>query len=81
MVCASGARPIPPMDLRKVMGANARAARDALGLSQEEIAHRAQMHVTYLSGVENGKRNPTILILGRLAGALGTSPSKLLEQR
>jgi transcriptional regulator with XRE-family HTH domain len=81
MVGASADLTIPGMDLRKVVGANARAAREAMSLSQEEIAHRAQMHVTYLSGVENGKRNPTILILGRLAGALETSASKLLEPR
>lgn len=68
------------MDLRKVLGINAKAERDALDLSQEEVAHRASMHVTYLSGVENGKRNPTVLIVERLAGALGVPASKLLEK-
>ena len=34
------------------------------GLSQEELAHRARIHQTYLSRVEGGKRNPSIGVLG-----------------
>lgn len=66
------------MDLRKLVGQNVKALREAKGLSQEELAHRADIHVTYLSGVENGRRNPTILVLERIANALDVSPSQLL---
>lgn len=55
------------MDLRQVVGSNVRQMREAAELSQEELAHRASVHVTYLSGVENGRRNPTIMVVGRLA--------------
>jgi len=41
------------------------------GLSQEELAHRVDMHQTYLSGVEDGKRNPSIGVLARIVTALG----------
>jgi transcriptional regulator with XRE-family HTH domain len=68
------------MDLRLVVGKNVRAAREAVGLSQEELAHRAEVHVTYLSGVENGRRNPTIMVVGRIAAALGTSAFSLLRE-
>lgn len=67
------------MDLRRVIGSNVRVLREGLGLSQEELAHRALVHVTYLSGVENGKRNPTALVIGRLAIALEVAPARLLQ--
>lgn len=68
------------MDLRRVVGLNVRQMRETAGLSQEELAHRASVHVTYLSGVENGRRNPTVLVVGRLAAALGTTGARLLDQ-
>jgi len=66
------------MDLRVVLGRNIRARREALGLAQDELAHRAEIHVTYLSGVENGRRNITILVLERIAKALEIHPAALL---
>ena len=54
------------------------ARREHLGLSQEEFAHRADLDRTYVSGIERGVRNPTLKIIGRLARALATKPSKLL---
>ncbi|WP_297584826.1 helix-turn-helix transcriptional regulator [Roseibium sp.] len=44
--------------------------RRGKGLSQENLAHRAEIHQTYLSGVESGKRNPSVLVLDRIARAL-----------
>ena len=58
------------MDVRKRVGKNVRTLRLDRGLSQEELADKADIHQTYLSGVEGGKRNPSILILERIAGAL-----------
>jgi len=50
------------------------------GLSQEELAHRARVHQTYLSGVEGGKRNPSIDVLGRVAAALGVDVEELFRR-
>jgi transcriptional regulator with XRE-family HTH domain len=58
------------MDVRKRVGLNLQRIRRGKGLSQEELAHRARIHQTYLSGVEGGKRNPSIGVLGRIATAL-----------
>jgi transcriptional regulator with XRE-family HTH domain len=63
------------MDLRE----RVQRLRHKAGLSQEECAHRAKIHQTYLSGVENGVRNPTVLVLGRLAKALGVEADELLR--
>jgi transcriptional regulator with XRE-family HTH domain len=69
------------MDLRKLVGTNVRYWRKRLKISQEELAFRAGMHWTYVSGVERGVRNPTVVILGRLAKALSVEPDVLLSQR
>jgi DNA-binding XRE family transcriptional regulator len=50
-------------------------------LSQEELADRAEIHQTYLSGVERGKRNPSLLVLDRIAQALGTDVEELVRKR
>ena len=59
------------MDVRERVGRNIQRLRQRKELSQEELAHRASVHQTYLSGVEGGKRNPSIMVLGRIAEALG----------
>lgn len=58
------------MDARRELGLKIRRLREERNLSQEELAHRAAIHVTYLSGLENGKRNPSLLVLMRVAAAL-----------
>ena len=67
------------MEIRAVVGRNVRRYREAKGLSQEELAFQADLHRTYVSGVERGIRNPTIAIVARLADALGVKAAKLLE--
>lgn len=67
------------MQLRRVVARNVRAFREEQGLSQEEVADRARVHTTYLSGIENGRRNPTVDVLERLAAALSVRPSELLS--
>lgn len=64
-----------------MVGENLRGERERQGLSQEELAFRAELHRTYVSGVERGVRNPTVKIVARLAEALGVEPSALLERR
>ena len=67
------------MDVRRRVGLNVRRAREALGISQEELADRAEIHRTYISGVERGVRNPTITVLEKIAKALKVKASVLLD--
>ena len=60
-------------------GANVRSLRHKLGLSQEEVADRAGIHVTYLSGIERGRRNPSLKNIRRVALALGVPVRELLS--
>jgi transcriptional regulator with XRE-family HTH domain len=62
----------------KVVAETVRRARKAAGLSQEELALEAGLDRTYISQVERGKRNVTIVVLARMAKALKTTPDKLL---
>lgn len=67
------------MDIRRRVGINLRCARENLGVSQEELADLAGIHRTYISGVERGVRNPTIIVLEKIAKALKVKSSALLE--
>lgn len=67
------------MDVVRLFGRNVRRLRKARKLSQEELAHDADMKRSYVSDLERGLRNPTIRALGRLAAALGVPPSELLN--
>jgi transcriptional regulator with XRE-family HTH domain len=49
------------------------------GWSQEAYAEEVGIHRTYVSDIERGARNPTILIVERLAETLGVSASSLLD--
>lgn len=68
-------------DYRRILAENVKAARDLLDLSQEELADEAKIDRTYISGIERGKRNPSIDLLARLAAALKTTPAALLTPR
>ena len=58
------------MDVRRKLGLKVQALRTARGWSQDEFAHRAGLHRTYVSGVERGVRNPTVTVLEKLAVGL-----------
>lgn len=66
------------MDVRSRLGANVKRLREQLGLSQEQLAFDADMHRTYISGIERGVRNPTVTVLERLAMALKSKSADLL---
>lgn len=66
------------MDWRAVVGENVRRVRLERGLTQEQLAFEAQIDLTYLGGIERAKRNPSVLVLGRLASSLGVLPGHLL---
>lgn len=58
------------MDVRTRVGQNLQRLRREKDFSQEELAHLSNVHQTYVSDLERGKRNPSILVLQRLAVAL-----------
>jgi transcriptional regulator with XRE-family HTH domain len=66
------------MGLLSKMGRNIKKRREALGYSQEELAERADLHRTYIGGVERGERNITIKSLSQIAEALNTKAHVLL---
>lgn len=61
------------------LGANLRAARKRLGLTQEQVAERSGVHATEVSRIEAGKRDPQVSTLLRLAKAVEASPGDLLD--
>lgn len=67
------------MDIRRQVGLNVRRWRLLRGWSQEDLAFEAGVHRTYISGVERGVRNPTVLVLYEISKALGVQPARLLE--
>lgn len=65
-------------DWCKIVGSNVRALRIAKGLTQEQLAFEADLDLTYVGGIERGKRNPSLLVMVRLADALEALPDHLL---
>jgi len=61
------------MDMRKLVGRNFARLRRQLGLTQEQVEERSGFSQQYLSGLERGRRNPTVVTLFELAQALGVS--------
>lgn len=67
------------MDIRHALGKNIRTLRLEAGLSQEELAASVGVDQAYISRLEAGEKNPTILTLWHFAEALDTTPSILLK--
>jgi CheY-like chemotaxis protein len=67
-------------ELQRGFGAAVRDQRIDLGITQEELADRAGLHRTYISDVERGARNVSLLSIEKLARALKLSVSKLFQQ-
>jgi transcriptional regulator with XRE-family HTH domain len=67
------------MDIRDRLRFNMRRLRHLKGWSQEEFAHQAGLHRTYVSDLERGARNPTIEVIDKLAVALGVPVGALLD--
>lgn len=68
-------------DVRAILARNIKAARKRLNLSQEELAARAEIDRTYVSGIERQVRNPTITVVAKFAEALDTTAADLLDGR
>ena len=67
------------MDIREKFGRRIRKYRLVLGLSQEELAHKADSNRTYISDVERGERNPSIAFASKVAAALDVKVGDLLD--
>jgi transcriptional regulator with XRE-family HTH domain len=67
------------MDMRRLVGRNLARIRNAKGLTQEALAERSGFSQQYLSGLEQGRRNPTVVTLYELAQALGVDHLDLLR--
>jgi CheY-like chemotaxis protein len=67
-------------DLKALFGTTIKTKRSELGMSQEELADRAGLHRTYVSDVERGMRNVSLISIEKLAHALGLSVWRLFEK-
>lgn len=67
------------MDPGLAFGKVLRAVRREVGLTQEQLAHAAEIDRTFVSLIERGERQPTVRVIFRLAEALRVTPSRLME--
>lgn len=67
------------MDVRRRVGLNLRRFRDEKGISQERLAFDCRLHRTYIIDVERGVRNPTVVVLEKIAKALKIRSGQLLD--
>jgi Predicted transcriptional regulators len=68
------------MDIRRTFGANVRKYRLAAGLSQEAVAERMGVDRAYVSGIERGLQNATLLTIWQASQALHVRPVDLLDE-
>ncbi|NJM81262.1 MAG: helix-turn-helix transcriptional regulator [Tabrizicola sp.] len=67
------------MDMRKLVGRNFSRLRREKGLTQEQVEERSGFSQQYLSSLERGRRNPTVITLYELAEALGVDHVELVR--
>ena len=67
------------MDMRRLVGRNVRRIRERRGLTQERFAEISGFSQQYISGLEQGRRNPTIVTIYELAAALGVGHMDLVQ--
>lgn len=67
------------MDMRRLVGSNVKELRTKLGWTQEQLAERSGFSQQYISGLEQGRRNPTIVSVFELAQSMGVTVLDLLR--
>jgi len=67
-------------DWRAKFGRNVRRLRQQRNLTQEQLAFDAEIDLTYIGGIERGKRNPSLLVMARIAQALSVPLTRLLGE-
>jgi transcriptional regulator with XRE-family HTH domain len=71
--------PPPLSPATAALGERVRSRREALGLSQEALAHQTGIHWTFLGQVERGRRNLSLHNLLKVAQGLGVDPAELVR--
>lgn len=66
------------MDMRLLVGTNFARIRRERGLTQEQVAEVSGISQQYISDLERGRRNPTVVTLFHLAEAIGSTPTALI---
>jgi len=69
------------MDIKQKVGERVRELRKQLGLSQEALAYKAEVDRTYMTDVENGRRNVSLEILEKIIGALEVSFTEFFNSK
>ena len=67
------------ININKKLGNKIRELRKKKNLTQEELAHRSALDYSYTNQIENGKRNPSMEAIERIAKALGVKAKDLLD--
>jgi transcriptional regulator with XRE-family HTH domain len=67
-------------DVRRMVGQNVRRLRIAAGLSQAELSARMGVDRAYVSGLELGQRNPTVVTLWHIGKALGVKLRSFFDE-
>jgi transcriptional regulator with XRE-family HTH domain len=72
--------PAPRSSFHLAFGRAIREIRHELGISQEELALRADIQRSYLGGIERGERNPSLTNIVKIAKTLEVAPSEILSR-
>lgn len=67
-------------DTNSAFAKNIRAERKQAGLTQEQLAHLADLHTNYIGGIEQGERNPTAMSMDKIANALNVPMEFLVSK-
>ena len=65
-------------DWRRIVGQNVRRLRSAKGMTQERLAFASDLDLTYIGGIERGRRNPSLEAMARIADALDATLAQLV---
>jgi len=76
---AVSADDLDELAIQAAVGANIAHRRATLGMSQAHLAAESGVNRPYLHGIEKGQKNPSLLVLVRLAAALNTTASQLVR--
>ncbi|MBX3093429.1 MAG: helix-turn-helix transcriptional regulator [Cryobacterium sp.] len=69
----------PQSEAARILGERVRFYRNKRGLSQEDMAHLAEMHWTNWGKIERGQANPSLTTIVRVAGVLEVDPAELVS--
>ena len=72
---------LPGMDIKLKVGQRIRELRKKLELSQEGLAYEAEVDRTYITDIENGRRNVSMEVLERITKALGVSFAEFFNSK